>query len=135
MLTITHIKEQVGCNTSATDVQIKICNIKLKQNNLPELPVDFCNLIKTANGFSNEDCLIFGAETDDNNHYKDVFLFNKAYFHGKTSHWLILGENDFFYLIYDEIKKTYHIADRDTLETEYSDTTLNSLIELFLRIE
>ena len=121
MSDIDVIKEQVGYNKPATEAQIRICNLKLKQNNLPEIPTDFENLIKQCNGFSNEDARIFGADVKDNNWYKDVATFNIAYFNGNSANWLILGENDFYFFIYDSEQKKYCITDRDTLEDEYPD--------------
>lgn len=135
MQDIEKIKEQVGFNVPADEAQIKICNIKLKQNNLPELPLEYISLLKNCNGFSNEDCSVFGAEIKNNNWYKDIAAFNISYFHGKSSKWLILGENDFFYFIYDDEQKKYYVADRDNLEEERSDNDFYLLLEFLLRIE
>jgi len=135
MFDVNKIKEQVGFHIPAGDGQIKICNIKLKQNNLPELPKDYSDLLKMCNGFSNEDCAVFGAEITKHNRYKDIVAFNTTYFHQKPSKWLILGENDFFYFIYDAKEKMYVLADRDSLETEISDTNFAPALEAILRIE
>lgn len=135
MFDINKIKEQVGFHIPASDGQIKICNIKLKQNNLPELPKDYSDLLKMCNGFSNEDCTVFGAEITKHNRYKDIVSFNTAYFHQQPSEWLILGENDFFYFIYDAKEKMYVLADRDSLATEISDTNFAPVLEAILRIE
>ena len=135
MSDIDIIKEQVGYNKPATEAQIKICNIKLKQNNLPEMPTEFENLVKICNGFSNEDARIFGADVQNNNWYKDVATFNIAYFHGNSSNWLILGESDFYFFIYDSEKNKYHIADRDTLEDEFPEIDFMTAVNHILRNE
>ena len=135
MSDIDIIKEQVGYNKPATEAQIRICNLKLKQNNLPEIPTDFENLIKQCNGFSNEDARIFGADVKDNNWYKDVATFNIAYFNGNSANWLILGENDFYFFIYDSEQKKYCITDRDTLEDEYPEIDFMNAVNTILRIE
>ena len=129
------IKEQVGYNQPATEAQIRICNLKLKQNNLPELPKEYIDLLKKCNGFSNEDARIFGAEIKDNNWYKDVASFNITHFHGQGSNWLILGESDFAFFIYDSKQKKYCISDRDTLEAEYSKIDFMRAINDILRVE
>lgn len=134
MLNIDTIKEQVGCNHPATEAQIKICNLRLRQNNLPELPDEYANLLKMCNGFSNEDALVFGAEVKNHNWYKDIADFNITYFHNGKADWLILGENDFFLFIYDSEQKKYFIADRDTLEEEFSATDFMSAVINILRI-
>lgn len=129
------IKVQVGCNEPASEAQIKICNIKLKQNNLPELPVEYTEVLKICNGFSNEDAAVFGVEIKNNNWFKDIAVFNIAYFHGNSANWLILGQDDFFYFIYDAEQKKYYIADRDTLDEECSDSDYMLPLEYILRIE
>lgn len=135
MFNINKIKEQVGCHVPATERQIKICNIKLKQNNLPEIPKDYTDILQTCNGFSNEDCCVFGAENTKHNCYKDIVSFNVSYFHKQPSQWLILGENDFFYFVYDAEQKIYVLADRDTLEEESSSKDFSTLLDAILRIE
>lgn len=135
MSDIDIIKEQVGCNNPATEAQIRICNLKLKQNNLPEMPTEFENLVKICNGFSNEDARIFGADVQNNNWFKDVATFNIAYFHGNSSNWLILGESDFYFFIYDSEKNKYYIADRDTLEDEFPEIDFMTAVNHILRIE
>ena len=132
---VERLKEQVGCNAPAGEAEIKICNLKLRQNHLPELPADFCEILKISNGFSNEDCAVFGVQTGENKHFKDVATFNVAYFHGREAKWLILGENDFFYLIYDAEQKKYHIAERDDLETTLSEDTIDEPLKALLRVE
>ncbi|MBQ8481401.1 MAG: hypothetical protein IJ532_02565 [Alphaproteobacteria bacterium] len=129
------IKEQVGCNEPATEAQIKICNIKLKQNNLPELPAEYAEVLKVCNGFSNEDVSVFGTEIKNNNWFKDAAVFNTAYFHGNGADWLILGEDDFVYFVYSAGEKKYHIIDRDTLEKEFSTEDISVALNSILRIE
>lgn len=134
MLDVKYMEEQVGCNIPATDIQVKICNMKLKQNNLPELPDGYADLLKIHNGFSNEDAKVFGVEIKNNNWYKDIADFNINYFHGNKADWLILGENDYFFLIYDSSQKKYFVSDRDDLEEEYSETDFMQTINYLLRI-
>ena len=135
MLNIDKIKEQVGYNNPATEPQIRICNLKLKQNNLPELPADYAEILKICNGFSNEDVSVFGVEIKNNNWFKDVASFNIDYFHGNAAQWLILGEDDFFFFVYDAAQKKYYIVDRDSFEEELCSTDCALPIEYILRIE
>ena len=129
------IKEQVGCNEPATEAQIKICNIKLKQSNFPELPGEYAEILKICNGFSNEDVSVFGAEIKNNNWFKNVADFNMAYFHNNGADWLILGEDDFVYFVYSAGEKKYCIVDRDTLEEEFSTEDISVALNCILRIE
>ena len=135
MLSIEDIKNQVGCNAPATEAQIQLCNLKLRQSNLPELPVDYAYMLKICNGFSNEDAAIFGADVKDNNWYEDIAEFNITYFRGKSAEWLILGEDDFFFFIYDARQKRYYIADRDTFDEEFSSADFILPVEYILKVE
>lgn len=135
MLDVDIIKEQVGCNEPATEAQIKICNLKLKQNNLPELPTEYSDVLKICNGFSNEDVSVFGVEIKNNNWYEDVADFNISYFHGNSAQWLILGKNDFFFFVYDAEQKIYYVVDRDTMDDECSSSDLAIPLQYILRIE
>ena len=135
MLNIEKFKEQVGCNIPATEAQIRICNLKLRQNNLPEIPTDFSKVLEVCNGFSNEDTSIFGAEIKNNNWYTDIAEFNISYFQGEPAKWLILGESDFFFLVYDELQSKYYVADRDTFDEEFSTEDVSSPLEYMLKIE
>lgn len=135
MLDVKNIEENVGCNIPATEAQIRICNLKLKQNNLPELPAEYIELLKSHNGFSNEDAKIFGVEINNHNWYKDVAQFNISYFHGNKADWLILGESDFFFFIYDSGQKKYFITDRDDMEEEYSETDFMPAVYYLLHID
>lgn len=135
MLNVDIFKEQVGCNVAANEAQIRICNLKLKQNNLPEIPQEYAEVLKMCNGFSNEDVFVFGAEIKNNNWYKDLAEFNIAYFRGNKVTWLILGEDDFSFFIYDAKQKKYYIAGRDDLEEEFSDSDFLTSLEYILKIE
>jgi len=135
MSDVKNIEENVGCNVPATEAQIRICNLKLKQNNLPELPAEYVELLKKHNGLSNEDAKVFGAEIKNNNWYKDVADFNINYFHGNKSDWLVLGESDFSFLVYDSSQKKYYMTDRDSMEEEHSEINIMPILDDLLRIE
>ena len=135
MLDFDRIKGQVGCNEPATEAQIKICNLRLKQNNLPELPTDYCDILKIYNGLSNEDASVFGVEIKNNNWYEDVADFNISYFNGNSAQWLILGKDNFFFFVYDAEQKMYYIVDRDTMDDECSSPDVAVPINYILRIE
>ena len=61
--------------------------------------------------------------------------FNAAYFHDSGADWLILGESDFFFFVYDSGQKQYYLVDRDTLEEKYSDVEFMPVLSEILRIE
>lgn len=129
------LKEQIGCNQPATAAQIAMCNVKLKQARLPEIPADYAELLTQANGFSNEGALAFGAEIRNNNWFKDIVLYNEEYFGGEPATWLILGADDWFYFVYNKTENKYGLLDQDTMEASFiSDTYIEPMFEL-LKIE
>lgn len=124
----------VGCNTPAQEAQIKAANLKLKQLRLPQLPEEFVALLKCANGFSNDDVRIYGAEIINDSWYDDVVRINKQLFHENSANWLLLGRDDYFYLIYIPSVSSYQLVDQDTLQPEISSETLEEPLLSILRV-
>ena len=135
MVNLSRIIEQAGCNVPASEAAIRMCNMKLRQNKLPELPASFGEVLKICNGISNEGTVVFGAEIKNNSWFKDVAAFNIAYFKGQSADWLILGEDDFFFFIYDSVSRIYCVVDRDTMEEHVSGDDVQQVLECMLRIE
>ncbi|MBR1841227.1 MAG: hypothetical protein IJ778_03775 [Alphaproteobacteria bacterium] len=129
------LKEQIGCNQPATAAQIAMCNVKLKQARLPEIPADYAELLTQANGFSNEGALAFGAEIKNNNWFTDIVKYNQEYFDGKPSSWLILGADDWFYFVYNKIENKYGLLDQDTLKADWISENIEVPLFQLLKIE
>lgn len=129
------LKEQIGCNQPATPTQIAMCNVKLKQAELPEIPESYAELLKSANGFSNEGALAFGAEIKNNNWFTDIVKYNQEYFDGEPSSWLILGADDWFYFVYNKIENKYGLLDQDTLKAEWISENIEVPLFQLLKIE
>ncbi|MBR2137295.1 MAG: hypothetical protein IJ852_04990 [Alphaproteobacteria bacterium] len=132
---IETLKTHVGYNLPATLAQIKMCNMKLKQNNLPEIPIDFANLLMQCNGFSNDDAEVFGAESKGHNVYRDLVEYNLSFFRHQAASWLVLGKDDMYFLGYDQKKGMYAIIDQDTLEAEFSTESLPEALGYILRVD
>ena len=128
------IKENAGCNKPATPAQIAALNLKLKQAGFSPLPDDFANLLRLANGFSNEDVRIFGAEVQDSSRFDDLLTYNRRLFHDKPANWLVLGRDDYWFLIYIPSVKSYQVVDQDTLQPEISSESLEEPLLSILRI-
>ena len=128
------IKQNIGCNQAAEDAQIRVTNLKLKQDGFSPLPDEFIALLKFANGLSNDDVRIFGAELKDLTYFDDLVTFNRQFFHQQSANWLILGRDDNFYLIYVPSLQAYQLVDQDTLQPEISSKSLEKPLLSFLRI-
>ena len=129
------LKEQIGCNHPASLAQISMCNIKLKQAGLPEIPADYVELLKSANGFSNEGALAFGAEVKNNNWFTDIVKYNQEYFEEQPSSWLILGADDWYYFAYNKLQNQYALLDQDTLNAEWISDNIEEPLFQLLKIE
>ena len=132
---IKTIKEQVGCNEPATVLQISMCNAKLKQAGLPELPATYAALLQQFNGFSNEGALVFGAEIKENNWFKDIVTYNLRYFGDEKASWIIIGADDWFYFIYNKEKNKYFIVDQVSFEPEVESNTFEEPLSWILHLE
>lgn len=132
---LERLKENVGYNEPATLAQIKLCNMKLKQNALFEIPADFADLLMQCNGFSNDDAEVFGAEIKGHNWYRDLAEYNISFFRKQPSSWLVLGKDDMYFLGYDKEREEYAIVDQDTLEAEFSTKTLSEALGFILRVD
>lgn len=132
---IVKIMQQTGYNKPATEEQIRICCAKLKMRHLPEIPSEFCEILKKANGFSNEGALVFGAETKENHFFKDLAEYNLKFFKENTSTVLVLGYDESFYLIYESKTKQYQIVDSDSFEVEFYSFAPYPALESFLKTE
>lgn len=62
--TIQNINENAIVNKPATENEIKSCNTKLSENNIPPLPKDIADFLKICNGMEFNGMQIFG--TNDN---------------------------------------------------------------------
>lgn len=127
------IKEQAGCNAPASEAQIKMCNVKLKQHNLPELPEAYVKVLQEANGITQDDANVFGVDTQTE-WFVDVCEYNIN--HQKTpSTKLIIGYDDDTRVIYDSQDKVYKVVSTELDITDMESSELLEVLEYFLRIQ
>lgn len=86
------------------------------------LPQAYAEFLKECNGFQGEGCCLYGIYPEQGN-FNDIVNANRGSgdFSNKTR--IILGENEFDYLIYDKAKEEYQIVDKNDKEVleEYND--------------
>ncbi len=76
----------------------------------PFLPLEFIGFLKNYNGLKGEDCGILGISPADR--VLDILVFNEI--HNGSKDMVILGYDDFCFLVYDEVQKDYLLVDRQT---------------------
>lgn len=76
----------------------------------PFLPLEFVSFLKSYNGLRGEDSAVLGIDPKDKS--LDIITFNEI--HNGSKDMVILGYDDFCFLVYDEKEKDYLLVDRDT---------------------
>ncbi|MBO4284674.1 MAG: hypothetical protein J5895_00370 [Alphaproteobacteria bacterium] len=94
----------------------------LAKEGYPLLPADFIDFLKICNGVKGEDSAVLGIEPEDM--LLDIVSFNKA--HNAANCKVILGYDDFCFLVFDASKQCYLLLDREDGE-ELDDFSKDSL--------
>ena len=133
LISILAENEEVGKNNPCTDMQITVANVKLRKNNIPNIPADFAELLKKYNGLSCDGNTIFGVATETM-FFPDLVDFNISIFEEEETASIVLGQDEDFYLIYDYIQKTYRIIDKFDFEERIRSNELLDVITWILKI-
>ena len=133
LISILAENDEVGKNNPCTDMQITVANVKLRRNNIPNIPVDFAELLKKYNGLSCDGNTIFGVATETM-FFPDLVDFNISIFEDEETANIVLGQDEDFYLIYDYIQKTYRIIDKFDFEERIRSNELLDVITWILKI-
>ncbi|MBR6409298.1 MAG: hypothetical protein IKS23_03560 [Alphaproteobacteria bacterium] len=83
---------------------------ELVKSGYPFLPLEFISFLKSYNGLRGEDSAILGVLPRDKG--LDIITFNEI--HNGSKDMVILGYDDFCFLVYDELQKDYVLVDRET---------------------
>ena len=133
LISILAENDEVGKNNPCTDMQITVANVKLRRNNIPNIPADFAELLKRYNGLSCDGNTIFGVATETM-FFPDLVDFNISLFEDEETASIVLGQDEDFYLIYDYIQKTYRIIDKFDFEERIRSNELLDVITWILKI-
>ena len=133
LISILAENEEVGKNNPCTDMQITVANVKLRKNNVPNIPADFAELLKKYNGLSCDGNTIFGIATETM-FFPDLVDFNISLFEDEETTSIVLGQDEDFYLIYDYAAKTYRIIDKFDFEERIRSNELLDVITWILKI-
>ena len=103
---------EIGRNDPATAKDVSLTRVTLKMAKLPAMPDEYEKLLISFNGLSNDGPVMLGVE-EGNNFFPNVAKYNKNFFKESKADFLVLGYDDFYYMIFDETDKKYNIVDRD----------------------
>ena len=104
---------------------------KLVQQGYPFLPVEFIDFLKYHNGLSTSDSAVLGIPPLENESL-NILTFNQNY--NAVANTAILGYDDMYYLLFDNLKQRYMLVDRigfDVIEEYLSDElvyAINSIL-------
>jgi len=103
---------------------------ELTHAGFPIIPEQFLLLLRQFNGIKGEDGAVLGISPK--NKLLDILVFNKA--HNASAQKIILGYDDFAFLVFDSAEQKYFLIDRtdgteldDFLESEFSSAVSNIL--------
>lgn len=105
----------------------------LKINNIAAIPQDFTELLHQINTIEHDGCYLFGI--NPRSYYLDIFAENEMINLPNKENLLILGYDDFDYLIYNQTKECYQIIDKDSIEVLQTFSNLTKAIKYLFKIE
>ncbi len=126
--------DEVGKNEPGIgSMQITVADIKLRKNGIPAIPQDFSQLLKKYNGLSCNGNTIFGLNTNTS-FFPDLLDFNIKLLKDEDSSCIILGQDDEFYLVYDEDASAYRIIDQSDFEERLRTSNLPEAVTWILKL-
>lgn len=109
--------DELWCGEGVDARKILIYKIEMKKKELPELPSEFADFLKECNGVRGSGCEIFAMNPDVP--FSDILSENLRAGMG-SSGGVILGYNDFDFLVYDSENREYQLRDKDGMEISAS---------------
>lgn len=109
--------DELWCGEGVDARKILIYKIEMKKKELPELPSEFADFLKECNGVRGCCCEIFAMNPDGP--FSDILSENLRAGMG-GSDGIILGYNDFDFLVYDSENREYQLRDKDGMEISAS---------------
>lgn len=126
--------DEVGKNEPGIgSMQVTVADIKLRKNGIPAIPQDFSQLLKKYNGLSCNGNTIFGLNTNTS-FFPDLLDFNIKLLKDEDSSCIILGQDDEFYLVYDEDAAAYRIIDQSDFEERLRTPNLPEAVTWILKL-
>lgn len=126
--------EEVGKNEPGIgSMQITVADMKLRKNGIPTIPQAFSQLLKKYNGLSCDGNTIFGLNTNTP-FFPDLLDFNIKLLKDEDSSCIILGQDEEFYLVYDEDASIYRIIDKSDFEERLRTANLPEAVTWILKL-
>lgn len=122
---------KLGSPVKAKD--IILCQKQLLSNRFPTIPDSFLKILHTFNAVSFNGSHIFGI-SPENQSLTDIFKANIS--HNRNPNILLLGCDEFDYLGYNQLSKSYQIIDKEDAEVleEYPERELELALTYILKI-
>ncbi len=122
---------KLGSPVKAKD--IILCQKQLLSNRFPTIPDSFLKILHTFNAASFNGSHIFGI-SPENQYLTDIFKANIS--HNRNPNILLLGCDEFDYLGYNQLSKSYQIIDKEDAEVleEYPERELELALTYILKI-
>jgi len=103
------------------------------KNNYPMLPLSFLHFLQHANGVSSGESVILGINASSDE-LPDIVAYNQMF--NETSDQVIIGYDDFDFLVYNHTAQKYQLIDREdnVVVEEYAENDLEKALTSVLHI-
>ena len=118
------------CASPASQQQIIFAQRELFDRHFPSLPKDFAELLKFINTFEYNGVALFGI--NNRSYLLDVVAENTALDLGNDI--LVLGRDEFSYLVYNPSRQQYQILDQQSLQSVKNCKNLEQAIRYLFKL-
>ena len=118
------------CASPASQQQIIFAQRELFDRHFPSLPTDFAELLKFINTFEYNGVALFGI--NNRSYLLDVVAENTALDLGNDI--LVLGRDEFSYLVYNPSRQQYQILDQQSLQSVKNCKNLEQAIRYLFKL-
>ncbi|MBP3546030.1 MAG: hypothetical protein J6K16_02725 [Alphaproteobacteria bacterium] len=102
----------------------------LAEEEMAVFPDEFFTMVKYANGIRGDGINVYGILPDaENTNFKDAVYENERLDRSDISTISVLGDNEFDYLVYDNLAKEYQMRDKLDDVVTYNFATLEQAIK------
>lgn len=133
LLNIISQNEEIGHGEAADARKVALAKLDLKQKGFAIFPDDFAELLKSYNGLCNDGHYVLAVEPTSN-YFDDIVKFNEHAFLEDKQNCVIIGYDEFDYVVYNQKSETYQILDRYDGEIREETKDLSDAIGYILKI-
>lgn len=133
LLNIIAQNKEIGFGEAVDARKVALAKLDLKQKGLAMFSDDFAELLKTYNGLSNDGHYVLAVDPKSS-YFDDIVKFNEHAFLEDKQNCVIIGYDEFDYVVYNQKTNTYQVLDRYDGELREETKDLADAIAYILKI-